>query len=64
MSDKEIQLYLNHTNLRAVEINIQNSLYNVAVSRAYYAMFYAATALLMSKGIERIERSGIISAFR
>ncbi len=65
VSDKEIQLYLNRAkeDLRAVEINIQNSLYNVAVSRAYYAMFYAATALLMSKGIERNKHSGIISAF-
>jgi uncharacterized protein (UPF0332 family) len=55
VSKEEIQLYLDRArqDLQAVEINIQNDLYNVAISRAYYAMFYAATALLKSKGIER-----------
>ena len=65
MSKEEIQLYLNRArkDLQAVEVNIQNALYNVAISRAYYAMFYAATALLKSKDVERNKHSGIISAF-
>jgi uncharacterized protein (UPF0332 family) len=65
VSKEEIQLYLGRAkqDLQAVEINIQNGLYYVAVSRAYYAMFYAATALLKRKGIERGKHSGIISAF-
>ena len=65
MSDKEIQLYLDRAkkDLQAVEINIQNDLYTVAISRAYYAMFYAASALLKSVGVERSKHSGIVSAF-
>jgi uncharacterized protein (UPF0332 family) len=65
VSTEEIQLYLNRAkdDLKAVEINLHNDLYNVAISRAYYAMFYAATALLKSKSIERNKHSGIISAF-
>jgi len=34
-----------------------------AVSRAYYAMFYAAQALLKSEGIEVIKHSGVESSF-
>ena len=65
MSKEEIKLYLDRArqDLRAVEINIQNDLYNVAISRAYYAMFYAATALLRSKGVERNKHSEIVAAF-
>lgn len=64
-SKQEIQLYLNRAkqDLQAVEVNIQNELYNVAISRAYYAMFYAATALLKSKDVDRNKHSGIIAAF-
>lgn len=35
-----------------------------AVNRAYYAMFYAANALLATKGMERSRHSGLIAAFR
>ena len=34
-----------------------------AISRAYYAMFHAATAALLHEGIERHSHQGIISAF-
>lgn len=35
-----------------------------AVNRAYYAIFYAANALLVTKGLERSKHSGVIAAFR
>jgi uncharacterized protein (UPF0332 family) len=35
----------------------------VAISRAYYAMFYATNALLVSQAIFRKTHSGVISAF-
>lgn len=38
--------------------------YIAAVNRAYYAIFYAANALLATKGLERSKHSGVISAFR
>ena len=34
-----------------------------AASRSYYAAFYGANALLLSKGISRSKHSGTISAF-
>jgi uncharacterized protein (UPF0332 family) len=33
------------------------------MSRAYYAMFYAASAALLSRNIERSKHSGVIAAF-
>jgi uncharacterized protein (UPF0332 family) len=61
----EIQLYLDRAgqDLRAAESNLQQSFYAVAVTRAYYAMFYAASALLASKGIARSKHAGVLSAF-
>jgi uncharacterized protein len=38
--------------------------YITAVNRAYYAIFYAANALLASKGLERSKHSGVIAGFR
>lgn len=38
--------------------------YIAAVNRAYYAIFYAANALLVTKGLERSKHSGVIAAFR
>ncbi|MFQ6014236.1 MAG: HEPN domain-containing protein [Anaerolineae bacterium] len=38
--------------------------YITAVNRAYYAIFYAANALLTTKGLERSKHSGVVAAFR
>ena len=37
--------------------------YDFAVSRAYYSMFYMATALLLTKELSFSKHSGVISAF-
>ena len=37
--------------------------HDVAISRAYYAMFYAAEAALLSRGVARSRHSGVIAAF-
>ena len=65
MSTREIQLYLDRADqdLRAAEDNIRRGFYGVAVTRAYYAMFYAASALLVSEGIARSKHSGVHAAF-
>ena len=65
MSTAEVKLYLNraHQDLQAVQSIFDDGYYNIAVSRAYYAMFYAATALLASKDIARSRHSGVVSAF-
>ncbi len=65
MNTSEVQLYLDraHQDVRATQVNLKQGLYGVAVTRAYYAMFYAASALLASKGISRSKHSGVRSAF-
>ncbi|MFC1783855.1 HEPN domain-containing protein, partial [Planctomycetota bacterium] len=37
--------------------------FSASVGRSYYAMFHAAKAILLDKGIERNSHQGIISAF-
>jgi uncharacterized protein (UPF0332 family) len=64
-SPTEIKLYLDraHIALQQSSDNLGLGHYDVATSRAYYAMFYAATALLLSQGISRSKHSGVHSAF-
>jgi len=38
--------------------------YVAATNRAYYAIFYAANALLATEKLERSKHSGVIAAFR
>ena len=49
--------------LSAVRLLIDNGFPTEAVSRAYYAMFYAATALLHSEGITVSKHSAVIVVF-
>ncbi len=65
MAAPEIPLYLDraHQDLQAAQTNLQHGFYGVAVTRAYYAMFYGASALLASKGISRSKHRGVLSAF-
>ena len=65
MAVPEVKLYLNRArqDLQAAESNLQQGFHSVAVTRAYYAMFYAASALLASEGISRGKHSGVHSAF-
>lgn len=49
--------------LEAAKTLFQEDYYGFAVSRAYYAMFYAAEAALLKKGLSFSKHSGVISAF-
>jgi len=49
--------------IEAAELLRQQGLYGFAVSRAYYAMFYLAEALLLSKGLAFSKHSAVIAAF-
>ncbi len=44
--------------------NIAEGFYGSAINRAYYAIFYAANALLATRGLARSKHSGVIAAFR
>jgi uncharacterized protein (UPF0332 family) len=61
----ESRLYIEYArrDLRAAASNLDMGYLHVVVSRAYYAMLYAASALLSSKGITRSKHSGVLSAF-
>jgi uncharacterized protein (UPF0332 family) len=65
MGKEEIQRYLRSADdeLQAAHDNLQLGHIRVAVSRAYYAMFYASTALLGSRGVWRSKHQGVIAAF-
>lgn len=49
--------------LRESEHLLLGGFYRGAVGRAYYAMFHAATAALLSRGIERRSHHAVLSAF-
>ena len=49
--------------LRSAEVLIQDADYDSAISRVYYAMFYAAQAALLKKGMTFSSHKAVISAF-
>jgi uncharacterized protein (UPF0332 family) len=64
-SPAEIRLYLEKAfeTLAQSQANLNLDYYDVAISRAYYAMFYAATALLRSQDVTPKKHSGVHRAF-
>ena len=50
-------------NVRSAKVLLADEDYDTAVSRAYYAMFYVAEALLLSKGLAYSKHSSVIAAF-
>jgi uncharacterized protein len=65
-NQNEIRLYLDHSKemLAVARQNLLNDYYSSAINRAYYAIFYAANALLATIGEARGKHSGVISVFR
>jgi len=63
---QEIALYIQnaHEMLQASRVLLDNDFYSSAINRAYYAVFYAASALLVTKDISHGKHTGVISAFR
>lgn len=49
--------------LRISKVILDGNSPEFATARAYYAMFYAATAMLMENGLRFSKHSGVISAF-
>lgn len=62
---KESQRWLNKagTSLIAAERLMVEGLFYDAISRAYFAMFYAAKALLIRDGLETSKHSAVIATF-
>jgi uncharacterized protein (UPF0332 family) len=65
MSEQEIRDLLDKArrSLGAAERLLQGGDADFAASRAYYAMFYATQALLLTRDIRRSRHSGLIAAF-
>jgi uncharacterized protein (UPF0332 family) len=50
-------------NIRAAQLLSHEELYNIAISRAYYAMFYLAEAYLIGENLSFSKHSAVISKF-
>ncbi|MFH0925814.1 MAG: HEPN domain-containing protein [bacterium] len=59
----EAMLKKAHRSLAAAQREIEEGDYNFASSRAYYAVFYAMEAVLLTKSVVFSKHSGVISAF-
>jgi len=62
----EVALYVEraHEMLEVAAHSMAGGFYGSAINRAYYAIFYAANALLATQGIARSKHSGVIATFR
>ena len=62
----EIDLYIQqaYQMLDVATHNLHNDFYGSAINRAYYAIFYAANALLITRQISRGKHTAVIAAFR
>ena len=60
------QLYIENARemLEVAKLNLENEYYGSACNRAYYAIFYAASALLYTKGKTFGKHSAVLAAFR
>ncbi|PIS31153.1 HEPN domain-containing protein [Candidatus Saganbacteria bacterium CG08_land_8_20_14_0_20_45_16] len=56
-------IYKAERSLKAAENLFDDKDYDFAVSRAYYAMFYAAEALLLTKDLSFSKHSGVVAGF-
>ena len=63
MSEQEMLLEKARENLKAARLLIQEELANIAASRAYYAMFYIAEALLLGRDLVFTSHSAVIAAY-
>ncbi len=65
MTERENEIVSNleraETSLSAASELLGNDYFDFSVSRAYYAAFYAASALLLKEGIETRKHSGVVA---
>ena len=61
MNDIDSLLTLSSEDLDTAELLYKNNRYRPSISRAYYSMFYAAQALLISGGFDTSTHKGVIT---
>jgi len=64
MSQIENYLNLAQEELEAAELLLENDHYRALISRAYYAIYYATQAVLISEDINTSTNKGLIKLFR
>lgn len=57
----DFRLAQSDEDLRASEALLEGGFAKAAINRAYYAMFHAANALLVSRGVSAAKHSGVLS---
>jgi uncharacterized protein (UPF0332 family) len=62
----QVQTCLDHAreSLESAASSIEHGFYNTAINRAYYAIFYAVSGLLLTKDVSRGKHSAVLAAFR
>jgi uncharacterized protein (UPF0332 family) len=50
------------TSIKAAKDMLEKEYYDIAASRAYYAVFYASSALLLMENIDTNKHSGVIAS--
>ena len=63
MTEEESLFERAKQSLRAARLLLQDNLPNIAASRGYYAMFYVAEALLLSRNLSFSKHSAVIAAY-
>jgi len=63
MSEIDTLLTRARESIKAARLLLQENLPNIAASRAYYAMFYIAEALLFQRGLTFPSHSAVIAAY-
>ena len=65
MPDEEVYQLLTQAELRlkAAQHLLMNEYYDDAVSRAYYSIYFAATALLLARNIQVKTHRGLVARF-
>lgn len=61
--DQSLLIEKAKASVHAARLLADDGLYDFAVSRAYYAMFYVAQAFLLGEGLTFSKHSAVISAF-
>ncbi len=65
-ASEEIRLFLENADemLSVAKLMLENDFYSSVCNRAYYAVFYAASALLAAKRMAFGKHSAVLAAFR
>ncbi|OGO29988.1 MAG: hypothetical protein A2Z16_01660 [Chloroflexi bacterium RBG_16_54_18] len=63
MNEQDLLFKRAQERFKAARILILEDLPNIAASRAYYALFYVAEALLLDRGLTFSSHSAVIAAF-